>query len=258
MKGYKLLLKIFRVLYVKLGGSLITPKMEGAFEVREEVVREVSKDLKEISRKMDLFLAHGAGPFGHIPVKQHRLHGGYGLGKELGVSETSIRVMELSLRIASVMWEEGLPVLPFHPRSTFRRISGEIVCDLSAVMALMDLNLIPLTHGDLIYDDEMGVYVLSADEIPIYLVPMGLREAVFLTDVPGVLNEDGEVIPEITEAKIPDLGGSTFDVTGAMKGKLEAAFQLAKLGVKVRIAGFTKRGDLIRALSGESGTLVRV
>ncbi len=258
MKGYKLLLKNPRVLYVKLGGSLITPKKEGAFEVRERIVREVADDLLRISRERSLFLAHGAGPFGHAPVKMYKLHEGFKPGRELGVSETSIRVMELSLRIASLMREEGLPVLPFHPRSTFRRIGGGTICDLSAVRAWMDLNLVPLTHGDLIYDDERGVSVLSADEIPIYLVPLGLEEAVFLADVPGVLNEDGEVISEITEANIPDLGRSAYDVTGAMRGKLEAAFQLARLGVKVRIAGFSERGDLIRVLKGESGTLVRV
>ncbi len=251
-------MKISRVLYVKLGGSLITPKKEGIFEVREEVVREVSSDLLEISKERDLFLAHGAGPFGHIPVKRYGLHEGLRPGSELGVSETSIRVMELNLRIGSLMLEEGLPVIPFHPRSIFRRVRGGVICDLSAVKAWMDLNMIPLTHGDLIYDEERGVSVLSADEIPIYLVPLGLKEAVYLTDVGGVLNEKGEVIPEITEADVPDLGRSVYDVTGAMRGKLEAAFRLAKSGVKVRVAGFSQKGDLIRALRGESGTLVRV
>ncbi len=245
------------MLYVKLGGSLITPKREGIFEVREKVVREVSRDLAEISRERSLFLAHGAGPFGHIPVKRYGLHEGLSPGSELGVSETSLSVMELNLRIGSLMLEEGLPVIPFHPRSVFRRVRGGVVCDLSAVRAWMDLNMIPLTHGDLIYDEEKGVSVLSADEIPIYLVPLGLEEAVYLSDVPGVLDERGEVISEITEADIPDLGTSAYDVTGAMRGKLEAAFRLAKSGVRVRIAGFFQRGDLIRALRGESGTLVR-
>jgi len=243
------------VLYLKLGGSLITPKKEGSFEVRERVVRELAIELGSILLERRVFLAHGAGPFGHVPVKKYGLHEGFAPGKESGISETLIRVMELNTEVASLMLEEGVPVLPFHPRSIFRRINGKVFSDLSLIKAWMEIGLIPLAHGDLIRD-EHGIYVLSADEIPLYLRPLGVDEVIFLTDVPGVMDEHGNLLPSIREGDIPDLGSVTFDVTGSMRGKLDAAFKLAKAGVKVRIAGFNSRGDLIKAITGESGTKI--
>lgn len=242
------------MLYLKLGGSLITPKKEGSLEVRESVVRELAVDLRSILSERRVFLAHGAGPFGHMPVKKYGLQEGAASGKEQAISETLIRVMELNMKVASLLLEEGIPVFPFHPRSVFRRVGGKMVFDLSVVTAWMEIGLIPLAHGDLISDDERGIYVLSADELPLYLRSLGVDEAIFLTDVPGVMDEHGDVLPSIRGKDIPDLGGASSDVTGSMRGKLDAALKLAKAGVKVRIAGFNRKGDLIKAFMGKLGT----
>lgn len=258
MKDYKLLQNFLAVLYIKLGGSLITPKKKGSFEIRERVIREIAAELGKILPERQIFLAHGAGPFGHVPVMKYGLQNGFMPGKELGVSETLIRVMELNMKIADLMLEKGIPVLPFHPRSVFRRIDGKVIPDLFTISSWMEMGLVPLTHGDLINDEERGVYVLSADEIPLYLRPLGVDEVIFLTDVPGVMDEHGNILPYIGEEDIPDLGGATFDVTGSMRGKLDAAFKLAKTGVKVRIAGFKNGGDLIKAIAGESGTMIKL
>ncbi len=243
---------------MKLGGSLITPKREGALEVKEDVIRQVTLDLLEIYRSgRRLFLAHGAGPFGHIPVRRYGIHEGLRPGAELGVSETMVSMMDLNLRVARVMMELGLPVIPFHPRLIFRREGDELTCGLETALRWIRSGFVPLTHGDLVHDNRRVVSVLSADEIPLCLLSMGLREVLFLTDVPGVLNEMGEVLREVSGMNLPDLGGSSFDVTGSMRGKLDVALRLARMGIDVRIAGFSERGDLIRALKGESGTRIR-
>jgi len=246
------------VLYIKLGGSLITPKKEGIFSIKESVVRSISSDLRDLLRDHRLFLAHGAGPFGHIPVKKHGLSEGMKAGSEMGVSETLVRMSELNLLVSKIMLEESIPVIPFPPRAVFRRSSGAMMYNLSVIERFMRLGLIPLTHGDLIPDDEKGVYVLSADEIPIYITLIGLEKVIFLTDVPGVLDAEGNLIREIGEGDVPDLGSEGSDVTGAMAGKLSAAFKLANMGVEVRIAGYLSEGDLKRAAQGEWGTKVTV
>lgn len=241
---------------MKLGGSLITPKREGRRELRERIIREISKDLKEVAREFKLFLAHGAGPYGHEPVLRYRLNLGLSRENLLGASETMVSVSELNLTVAKVMLEEGVPVVPFPPRTIFMRDHGVIKCQLLQVKELMDSGLVPLTHGDLIPDSEMGVYVLSADEIPICLSPLGLKRAVYLMDVPGVLDEKGSALPEVRRGQLRSLSIASSDATGSIGGKLEHAFKLAEMGIDVRIAGYRKRGDLISVLTGKTGTRV--
>lgn len=241
-----------------MGGSLITPKKEGRREVREEIIRKISRDLNDIIGEFKVFLAHGAGPYGHDPVLKYRLHSGMSEANRIGASETMVSVSELNLTVAKIMLEEGVYVAPFPARAVFMRDHGMIKCQISQIKGLMDLGFLPLTHGDLIPDSERGVYVLSADEIPLYLSGLGLRKVIYLIDLPGVLDEKGKVLPTIKREDLDfiDIAGS--DATGSIRGKLERAFKLAEMGVDVRIAGYRGRGDLINVLTGKAGTRVLV
>ncbi len=243
------------MLYVKLGGSLITYKKEGRFSVKEDVVRSISRELNNFLRDK-IFLAHGAGSFGHIPVMKYNLQDGLRNGSELGASEVMVRVSELNSIVAKIMLEEHVPVVPFPARSIFMRRGGKISCNYTFVRHLMDYDLIPLTHGDLIPDEESGIYILSADEIPLYLAPLGLKRVVFLTDVPGVLDDEGNLIKELRRGQLPRLKKEGFDVTGAMEGKLSQAFKLISMGIEVIIAGYINDGDLKKALEGKWGTKI--
>ncbi len=243
------------MLYIKLGGSLITYKKEGMFSIKKSILKSISRELEPFLRDK-IFLAHGAGSFGHVPVIKHNLQNGLREGSELGASEVMVRVSELNSIISKVMLEENIPVVPFPARSVFMRNKGEISCNLSFIKYLIDHNFIPLTHGDLIPDEEIGTYILSADEIPIYLAPLGLKKVIFLTDVPGVLDEEGKLIRELKRGSLPELKGGEFDVTGAMGGKLSHAFKLASMGIEVVIAGYLNNGDLRRAFEGKWGTKI--
>ncbi|MCS7103840.1 MAG: hypothetical protein NZ992_08200, partial [Candidatus Korarchaeum sp.] len=185
------------MLYVKMGGSLITPKREGRRGVREDIIREISKDLNEIIGKFKVFLSHGAGPYGHEPVLRYGLNLGMSEVNLSGASETMVSVSELNLTVARIMLEEGIPIAPFPARAIFMRNCGAIRCQVLQIKELMNSGFVPLTHGDLIPDNEIGVYVLSADEIPLYLSGFGLRRVIYLIDLPGVLDKEGKVIPEI-------------------------------------------------------------
>ena len=244
------------VLYLKLGGSLITPKREGRREIRSEVIREISRDLNEIIGDSKVFLAHGAGPYGHEPVLRHRLHLGVSEANRRGASETMVSVSELNIMVARIMLEEGIPIAPLPARAIFMRERGVVRCNVPQLRGLLDSGLIPLTHGDLIPDDGRGVYVLSADEIPIYLSSLGLRKVIYLIDLPGVLDEGGDVIPVIRRDHLSKVDTASGDATGSLRGKLERALRLAEMGVDVRIAGYKSRGDLINVLMGKTGTKV--
>ena len=245
------------MLYLKIGGSLITPKRSGTLRIDAAKVREIAGEVRGLLSDLgDIVLAHGAGSYGHVLVKEFGLQSGCA-ERSLELALVYASVSRLNAEVSSIMSEEGVPVMPIHPRSVFRRSGGSVLLDTWVIEAALSNGLLPLLHGDMILDSERGCYVLSADEIPVYLVPLGLKMAVFLTDVPGVLDEQGRVISEVRS--IPEsLGDERLDVTGSMHGKLRWALELAKLGVDVRIGGFENRGDLTRILNGEAGTRVRV
>lgn len=241
---------------MKLGGSLVTPKREGRREIREGIVRDLAKDLAEVAGRFKIFLSHGAGPYGHGPVLRHGLKYGMSESNRLGASETMVSVSELNLAISKIMLEEGIPVAPFPARAVFIRDRGIVRCQVDQLRGLIDSGLVPLTHGDLIPDSERGVYVLSADEIPLHLLELGLRRVIYLMNLPGVLDGRGRVVPTVRREFLSGLSGMEEDATGSIRGKLEMAFRLAEMGVDVRIAGYRKKGDLLRALNGEIGTRV--
>ncbi len=243
------------MLYIKLGGSLITLKKEGRREIRLDVLRRISIEIKSIMNDFKIFLAHGAGQYGHEPVLRSGLHLGMGDWNRMGASETMIGVSELNLRVAKVMMEEGIPVAPFPPRSMMRRDHGRILCETSSLKELIKAEFIPLTHGDLIPDDERGVYILSADEIPLHL-DLGFEKVIYLMDEPGVLDEAGNVIPVIDRSTLEGMSLPSLDATGSIRGKIESAIRLAERGIEVRISGYKNPGDLIRAINGEIGTRV--
>ncbi|MCC6029261.1 MAG: hypothetical protein LM591_03900 [Candidatus Korarchaeum sp.] len=243
------------MLYVKLGGSLITLKKEGRREIRLDVLRRISNEIKSIMNDFKIFLAHGAGQYGHEPALRSGLHLGMGDRNRIGASETMIGVSELNVRVASIMMEEGIPVAPFPPRSIMRRYRGKVLCETSSLRELIKVGFIPLTHGDLIPDDERGVYILSADEIPLHL-DLGFEKVIYLIDEPGVLDETGKVIPVINRSSLEGMSFPSLDATGSMRGKLESAIKLAERGIEVRISGYRETGDLIRAINGEIGTKV--
>ncbi|WP_185836301.1 isopentenyl phosphate kinase [Candidatus Korarchaeum cryptofilum] len=243
------------MLYVKLGGSLITLKKEGRKEIRSDVLRRISIDIKSMMNDFKIFLAHGAGHYGHEPVLRSGLHLGMGDWNRIGASETMVGVSELNFRVAKIMMEEGIPVAPLPPRSMMRRNNGRILCETSSLKELIKAGFIPLMHGDLIPDDERGVYVLSADEIPLHL-DLGFEKVIYLMDEPGVLDEAGRVIPVINRSALEGMSLPSLDATGSIRGKIESAVRLAERGVEVRISGYRDPGDLIRAINGEIGTRV--
>jgi isopentenyl phosphate kinase len=97
---------------------------------------------------------------------------------------------------------------------------------------------VPVLHGDVVAHAGAGVTILSGDE-----VVTSVAEAIdaarvgFCSTVPGVLDDEDAVVPEIRAYdEVADyLGGSeATDVTGGMAGKVRA---LLDLGAPASIFG---------------------
>lgn len=85
---------------------------------------------------------------------------------------------------------------------------------------------------------------------------IGADELIFLTDVDGLQNEDGETL------KVADKGliqGLVRDgtLTGGMIPKTDACLRAAEVGIKARIINGTKQSALLSIESESNGTSVR-
>jgi isopentenyl phosphate kinase len=82
-------------------------------------------------------------------------------------------------------------------------------------------------------------------------------KVIYVTDVDGVYDEKGKIIPVIAdrnfdELKSSILGAKGVDVTGGMINKVEESLKLAKeTGIGTLIINGSKKGNLKKAILGE-------
>lgn len=121
---------------------------------------------------------------------------------------------------------------------------------------MLDEGFVPVLHGDVISHAGKGATIVSGDDLVVSLASgLGADRVGLCSTVPGVLDADGDVIPEITAfADAADaLGGSdSTDVTGGMAAKVR---KLLALGAPAHVFG---PEGLSAFVAGESpGTVIR-
>ncbi len=246
-----------KTIYIKIGGSTITEKSSGRPKPRMETIKDFCKEVKEVvSSGTSLILAHGGGSYAHPFAAKHGLNKGLNPEDRIGVTETRFWLTELSQIFLREFLELELPVIVFHPSSLIYKSSkGWKLCFSPIKLALRD-GITPLLMGDIVFDEEKGVSIISADDIPFLLLDV-VDEILFLIDVPGVLDKKGNPIPRLHRedlGRLDEVLNLTTDVTGGIKEKIRKALILAEKGKKVRISGYRRKGDLLMALNGISGT----
>ncbi len=235
---------------VKLGGAVITDKSKP-----EHFLRAPTKRLMQELARADvpLVLLHGAGSFGHPQVQEHAIGNGVMTdAKRDGVSRTMASVMQLHVEVLSLAAEAGLcPVsVPLHMDvvSDHGELEG---LPVERILRLLEEGFTPVLHGTLARDPEVGWRVVSADELMAALVEdLQPRLAVFVTDVDGVLDEEGGLIASVSTAEGIAQESSGTDVTGAMHGKVRNGLLVAQEAPTVILNG-TVRGRLEDALRGK-------
>jgi acetylglutamate kinase len=100
--------------------------------------------------------------------------------------------------------------------------------------------------------DEAGnIYNVNADVMAVSAaLGWHASKLFFLTDVPGVKNEMGSLVPELTSAAITGLVRSGI-ATGGMQAKLEAAQLALATGIEVAIVSGSEPRIIPRLLAGE-------
>ena len=233
---------------IKLGGSLITDKHK-ARTYRQDATRIIARQIKtvwETEPGLPLVIGHGSGSFGHFVARSHdTIAGATSAEQWLGFAKVAEAALALSHLLLEELIQQGLPVMRFQPSSLIKSASGNIVeMQTSLISQALERGLIPLVHGDVALDSQIGGTIISTERIFVHLAKsLPVSRIILLGEVDGVLDVDGSVISSITAASFPSLKpvmgrASGVDVTGGMLQKVEEMLNLvaAHPGLEVVIA----------------------
>lgn len=246
--------------FIKLGGSLITDKRKPK-SFRADTAREIARQLAAIRRlkpELPLIVGHGSGSFGHAEAAKHDTARGLrGDAQRLGFAKVGAVATELSLLILSVLLEAGLPAMRFQPSSMLHTNDRRVqAIDARLLMLALEQGLLPLLHGDIALDKNIGGTIVSTEDLFCALAaPLAVSQVILLGEVAGVLDHRGRVIPAISPqslpAVLPELGGADgADVTGGMRQKVTTMLALVSRqpAITVTIADGTRDDALVDIL----------
>ena len=252
------------MLLIKLGGSVITDKAR-PLTPRLEDINRLTREIAAVPGNK--IIVHGAGSFGHIKAAEYKLSGGYTDKKQSeGISLVQRDMRVLNQIVVDAFHEAGLPVasIPAGAITTFD--NGRMVRFPSEVLShYLELDIIPITFGDVVTDKSRGISICSGDDIMLQLVKdLEVEKCVFATAVDGIFSsyppEEGEgALPFIAPGTKVKFTSIDTDVTGSMKRKLDIMFKIASLGCRVEVLNGLVPGRLKNALNGSEfvGTTVQ-
>ncbi|MHA2423434.1 MAG: isopentenyl phosphate kinase [Candidatus Thorarchaeota archaeon] len=256
---------------VKLGGSVITHKASSPPEVNEKNLTRIVKELKE--HRGELIIILGGGAHGHQAAHSHGFADPKS-PKELllkGVPPIRHNMAILSSSVETSLNKEGIPAIVLSPFSSVTLKGGLIhTYPTEIIKKSLDNGLVVVTHGDVCFDEESTVSILSGDTIAVYLAEqMNAKSILIGTDVDGVmddnpkLNPSAKHIPEINQDNMAVIlsitGPSTnTDVTGGMSKKLSELLEIAKQDREIIIFNLTVPNRLKSLLKNESTICTRI
>ncbi len=261
------------LIYVKLGGSLITDK-HSERTPRNKVIRRLAREIvggMEKRPQTRLLIGHGAGSFGHIQAARYNTRGGVHSARDWrGFANVAATVAELNSIVRTELLSAGVPVFNVHPSASARCHDGKLIALAAGpIKSAIDNGLTPVLHGDVAFDETLGGTIISTEMIFGFLSHIMPPDAVLLAGIAqGVLHKHplGSAIPEITPNTFREhAAGAAFsdapDVTGGMKSKVAEMLTLVQNipGATVRIFSAQPEGALARAICGTeaTGTVIR-
>jgi isopentenyl phosphate kinase len=243
---------------VKLGGSILTDKA-GNCAINHDRLAAIAQAIAAW-REDEVILVHGAGSCGHPEAKQHHLDIGLDQNNKQGIYVTHHAVRTLNDAVVSALRASGAEAIGIHPLDACVANNGRIISfECGAVELLVQHGIIPVLHGDVGMDRSRGACIISGDQLVRYLPQVMQIDRIGLaTDVPGVLDGSGSVVPRIDRASACalDIGTSgNTDVTGGMRGKIEELLALADSGIVSHIFHVSRLSDFLAGRE-HGGTVV--
>ena len=214
---------------LKLGGSVVTEKDQPE-TVAEDRLADLATAVAD-SGVDDLVVVHGGGSFGHPHAAEHGVSSTAGTRDAAAVRDIAAAMEDLNEAVVGALADAGVPAVPVHPFSAgFRDDEEHLHLPTGQLDAMLDEGFVPVLHGDVLAHAGEGATIVSGDELVVRVAERLHADRVGLcSTVPGVLDTDDAVIPEITafEDAADALGESdATDVTGGMAAKVRALLDL--------------------------------
>ena len=217
----------------------------------------------------EVIVVHGAGSFGHIKARKHRLHEGYLDDAQLpAVSEVQRDVRALNLEVVDALRRAGLRPVSLPPSAIARLDDGALrSLDLDVFRRYRDLGFTPVTFGDVVLDARRWFAICSGDLLMLALAEAFHPEsAIFVADVDGVYTADpkrvkpAKFLPTVGRGTLGaiDTNAETDDVTGGLRGKLDRMVAIAGFAERCQLVNGLKKGRLLAALRGQRVVGTRV
>lgn len=256
--------------FIKLGGSLITDKRTANTfrpEVAGRITREIAGALAH-PRAPRLLIGHGSGSFGHVAAREYdTLNGVRTPAQWRGYASVAAAALHLNRLMGAVLEAENIPILRLQPSASALSHDGRLIdLALAPIRSALEHGLVPLVHGDVSMDEVRGGTIISTEALFFYLAQhLPVQQILLLTEVDGVYNAAGRVIPSITPQSLPEIeaalgGASGTDVTGGMETKVRDMVALVERlpALEIRIMNGMTPGLLLEALAGTAQPGTRI
>jgi isopentenyl phosphate kinase len=258
------------VTLVKLGGSLITDKSR-PLTPRAETLARLAEEIVTANRFGSLIVGHGSGSFGHVAAAAHSIQRGVHSAEQVdGVAETQVHAHRLHRLVAETLWKAGARPFSIAPSSCVVATAGDAgSLEIEPFVRALDLELTPVTFGDVVMDRRWGGSICSTEHVFELLVAsmasagVGVERVLWLGTTDGLYDKSGETVPRVDERNRSEslaVAGDSADadVTGGMQLRVATALRLAERGVPSWIGNGLEPGRLHDALLGRDvpGTVV--
>jgi len=276
------------LVFLKLGGSLITDKTK-AYTARVDKLADLASEIAQALQThpdLHLVLGHGSGSFGHTAAKKYGTRDGVPAPAPLqlppssakiggeekywkGFAEVWYQATTLNRYVVQALFEAGIPAMTFSPAASVWSDNGQVAqWNLSHIQYALEMGIVPVVHGDVIFDRTKGGTIPSTEDLfehlaremhPQRVLLAGLEEAVW-ADFPARKHRV-ELLTRKSFIEIRKGIGQAAgaDVTGGMESKVNQMLELVEEipGLSALIFSGEENGNLEKALKGENlGTLI--
>lgn len=270
-----------KITIIKFGGSVVTDKST-PFTFRSSITRQLASQIQSVLsiKSQSFIIVHGGGSFGHPLAHKFNLSSGFSSTVQnqiFGLAKTHGAMEDLNQKIVSIFLDLNIPVITYSPSSTFiwkkiplnatQTSSSQLEFNAWEILNTnLNLNIIPILYGDIIFDKEGNFGIISGDRVISYLcenLPRNLgpeyiiEKVIFCFDQDGIYENRQNNLKQIRSRIHPDeisslqfnIKMNSSDVTGGLKGKLVEAQKIAKLGIPVQFINGLAENTLKSALT---------
>jgi isopentenyl phosphate kinase len=255
------------LIFLKLGGSLITDKTRPYTPhliMLEDLALQVASIFHE-GAGMRLVLGHGSGSFGHPVASQFGTRSGVSGQKAwLGFAEVWYHASALNRLVVEALRRANLPAVTLAPIAAVTSCDGQVNSwNLAPLKAALANGLLPVLHGDVVFDEVRGGTILSTEDLfahlarqlhPSRILLAGLETGVW-EDFPARRHLIEEMTRQSFDQHAAGLGGSAgADVTGGMLAKVTEMLALVEQMPDLEVLIFSGKipGNVRSALKGEN------